>query len=91
MDSGAAIGSATDCGGTPLGGTDLSVWRLITASEYLYRLQASCLTGQQVMGEEDWFIDPHSSGKNTLIAVWTFIIKKWVILHLNVKERLNRT
>ena len=47
--------------------------------------------GQQVMGEEDWFIDPHSSGKNTLIAVWTFIIKKWVILHLNVKERLNRT
>ena len=76
MDSGAAIGSATDCGGTPLGGTDLSVWRLITASEYLYRLQASCLTGQQVMGEEDWFIDPHSSGKNTLIAVWTYIIKE---------------
>ena len=24
------------------------------------------------MGEEDWFIDPHSLGKNTLIAGWTY-------------------
>ena len=48
------------------------VGSLITAGEYQYRLQASCLQGQQVMGEEDWFIDPHSLGKNTLIAGWTY-------------------
>ena len=48
------------------------VGSLITAGEYQYRLQASCLKGQQVMGEEDWFIDPHSLGKNTLIAGWTY-------------------
>ena len=48
------------------------VGSLITAGEYQYCLQASCLKGQQVMGEEDWFIDPHSLGKNTLIAGWTY-------------------
>lgn len=36
------------------------VGSLITAGEYQYDLQASCLKGQQVMGEEDWFMDPHS-------------------------------
>lgn len=58
LDPGAAVDAGTDTGGTALGGTDLwVVGSLIMAGEYQYDLQASCLKGQQVMGEEDWFID----------------------------------
>lgn len=62
-----------------------------TAGEYKCSLHASCLKWQQVMGEEDpylhlfmkeWFIDPHSLGKNTLIAGWTYTIEEWIVLHL---------
>lgn len=76
------------------GGTDLWVFgNIITAGDYKCSLHASCLKWQQVMGEEDpppifissvkgWFIDPHSLGKNTLIAGWTYTIKEWIVLHL---------